>query len=114
MATQKRKRQTIQLRTKKQIIDAEKADLSKSYADLAKEFNNDGLNFAKSTMQTILSGKDSILKAIENGIRVKRAHLKPAKYEDLEIAILTWFKQVRSENVIVSGPLLKVTLSDLT
>ena len=113
MSTLKRKRQTISIEIKKQIIDAKAADSSKSYADLARDFSNGGLTLDKGNIQAILNKKDEILAAIDKGIGAKRAHLKPAKYEDLETAILIWFKQVRSENVAVSG-LLKYQVRKLT
>lgn len=108
MSTQKRKRQTISIETKKQIIDAKAADSSKSYANLAKDFSKNGLILTKANVQTIIGDKDKILAAIDDGIGAKRARVKPSKYEDLEAAVLMWFKQVRSQNVVVSGPLLKV------
>lgn len=108
---EKRKRQSISIQIKKQIIDAYEADSSKSYNDLAKEFSKDGLSLTKSNVQSVINAKDKILNAVDNGIGAKRVRLTNAKYEDLEAAVLTWFKQVRSENVVVSGPLLKVKLS---
>jgi transposase-like protein len=108
MSTPKRKRQTISIEVKKKIIDASAADSSKSYADLAKEFSDDKITLSKSNIQTILDGKQKVLDAIEKGVGAKRAHLKPEKHADLEMAVLTWFQQIRSQNVAVSGPLLKV------
>lgn len=107
-SVQKRKRQTIPIEIKKQIIDAKAADSSKSYAELAKDFSKNGLSLTKGNVQRILNEETRIIEAIENGAGPKRANLKPAKHENLETAVLTWFKQVRSENVAVSGPLLQV------
>ncbi|GFV18231.1 tigger transposable element-derived protein 4 [Trichonephila clavipes] len=36
----------------------------------------------------------------------KRKRIKTAKHEDLEMALLAWFKQARSQNVSISGPLM--------
>lgn len=102
MSTQKRKRQAISIETKKEILD--EASKGKSLGDLAEKF---GIS-SRSTVQGILENKDKILDAIENGIGGKRARLKPAKYEDLEAAVLMWLKQVRAQNVVVDGPTLKV------
>ena len=110
MATPKRKRQTISIEIKKQIIDAAVADPKKSYADLATEFSNDRLTFTSENMKRIFRDKDKILNAIDDGISGKRARLTTGRYADLETAVLTWIRQVRSENVAVTGPLLKVRL----
>jgi transposase-like protein len=101
MTTPKRKQQSISLETKQKIITESAA--GKSYGQLAKDFG-----LAKSTVSTIVSNKDKISNAIEGGIGAKRARLTNAKNPDLEEAVLTWFKQVRSLNVAVTGPLLKV------
>lgn len=110
MATPKRKRQTISVEVKKAIIDAAEADPKKSHADLAKEFSDDKLTLNKSNVQTILSGKKKILDAIDSGLDAKRMRLTTGRHADLEEAVLTWLQQVRSENVAVTGPLLKVSL----
>jgi len=51
MSAQKRKRQTISIEIKKQIIDAKAVDSSKSYADLAKDFSKNGLTLTKANIQ---------------------------------------------------------------
>jgi len=94
MSTQKRKRQTISIEVKKQIIDESEAHPTKSLKELADQFTTDKLTLTKSNVQTILDGKQKVLDAIDKGIEGKRARLKSAKYEDLEEAVLTWFKQV--------------------
>ena len=48
--------------------------------------------------------------AIDEGSKAKRSHLLPAKHEDLEAAVLRWFKAARSENIPISGLLLAVRL----
>jgi len=103
MSAQKRKRQTISIEIKKQIIDA--SSVGNSLGDLATKFG-----IPRSTIQGIIQKKDDILEAIDSGVSGKRAHLKPAKYEDLEYAVLTWFKQVRTQNVVIDGPTLQVKL----
>ena len=35
-----------------------------------------------------------------------RKPMRKAKHEDLEAALLVWFKQARSQNAPISGPLL--------
>lgn len=101
--TPKRKRQQISIETKKQIIDASSA--KKTYGQLATDFK-----LPKSTISTIVKDKDRILAAIDEGTGAKRKRLMTGKHVNLEAAVLTWFQQVRSQNVAISGPLLKVIL----
>lgn len=101
MATPSKKRNVIRLEVKKKIIEA---SAKKTRDELSKEFG-----YPVATIKCIL-GRDrkAILEAIDEGTEAKRACLKPVKHEDLEEAVLRWFKAVRSENVEVSGPLLAV------
>ena len=103
MTTPKRKRQTISIEIKKQIIDAAAADPKKSYADLATEFSNNQLTLTSENMKRVFRDKDKILNAIDDGIGAKRARLTTGRHADLEAAVLTWLRQVRSENVAVTA-----------
>jgi hypothetical protein len=100
---QKRKRQTISLVEKKEIIDA---STTKTPAQLVSHFNK---KYDDSTIRKILKKKDKIQEAIDAGAGGKRANLKSAKHSELEEALLKWLKEVRSDNVPVDGPLLKVS-----
>ena len=73
MPAQKRKRQTISIDIKKQIIDAKDAAPSKTYTDLAKEFSNDQLKLTGENIKRIFRDKDKILEAVDSGIGAKRA-----------------------------------------
>ncbi len=98
----KRKRQTISFDEKKAIIEASK---TKNVPAVSKHFNN---KYPESTIKTILKNKDSILKAIDDGIGGKRAILKSLNHPELKEAILKLLKGMRSENIPVDGPFLKV------
>jgi hypothetical protein len=104
MSTPSRKRRVISLDLKKKIIDAS-TDTKKS-DDLSKQFG-----VPASSIRNILRDKAAILKAIEEGGEAKRVKLRGAKQEDLEEAVLQWFKSVRSNNMQISGPLLAVRFS---
>lgn len=105
---QKRKQQTITLEEKQSIIETSKRK-PKTF-DLVKHFNN---KYGESTIRTIIKNKDKILEAIDEGAGGKRARLKGAKHSDVEEALLKWLKDVRSENVAVDGPTLKVSFEFL-
>jgi hypothetical protein len=96
------KRQTISLADKQTIIEA--SETKPKTADLVKHFDN---KYVYTTIDTILKNKENILQAIDGGADGKRANLKGAKNPELEEALLTWFKDVRSENISVDSPLLK-------
>lgn len=110
MSTQKRKRQSISVELKKKIIDEKDAHPSKSYPNLAKQFTTDKIKLSEDNIKRIFRDKDKILAAINEGAGAKRKRLTTGRNVELEAAVLTWFQQVRSQNVAVSGPLLKVKL----
>ena len=101
--TRKRKRQTISLAEKHEIIEAAK---TRTPAQLFSHFNN---KYGDSTIRTILSSKDKIDKAIDDGANGKQAFSRAVKFPKLEEALFKWLKDVRSENVAVDGPMLKVS-----
>jgi hypothetical protein len=88
------------LETKRQIINA---SVGKSSSELSKQFT-----LPAATIRSILGKKNSIIKAIDQGNDAKRARLQPARRANLDNAVLLWMKSVRSLNVPLSGPLLKV------
>lgn len=102
------KRKPISTEVKKKIIDAKEKNPVKSLADLAKEFSTTYHKLTRANIQTILNNKEQILAAVGEGIGAKRARLRKANNVDLEESLLFWTKQVRSENVAMTGPPLKV------
>uniref|UniRef100_A0A915DQY6 HTH psq-type domain-containing protein n=1 Tax=Ditylenchus dipsaci TaxID=166011 RepID=A0A915DQY6_9BILA len=90
MATPSKKRRVISLELKKQIIDA---SVGKKSDELSKQFS-----LPASSIRNILSERKTILEAIDEGNKAKRVHLKTPKHNDLEEAVLRWFKAVRSTN----------------
>jgi hypothetical protein len=48
------------------------------------------------------------MNAVEDGMCAKRAHLYPAKHEDVEVKLLSRIKDVLSRNISVSCEILKV------
>jgi len=103
---QKRKRQTITLAEKQAIIEA--SETKPRTADLVTHFSN---KYKYTTIDTILKSKTKIQEATDNGAGGKRAKLRGVKHSNLDDAVLKWLKDVRSENVAVDGPTLKVGLS---
>ena len=59
----------------------------------------------KNTLSTQKKNKDKIFEKYNSGLISKR--VKPEKYEELNKAVHKWFLILRSENVPISGPMLK-------
>ena len=64
MSTQRRKRQSISVELKKDIIDEKDAHPNKSYADLAKQFTTDKIKLTKDNVSTIIKSKQKVLDEI--------------------------------------------------
>src|SRR5689334_839124 len=94
-----KKGRVITLDVKRRIIDA---SVGKKSEELEKQFN-----IPASTIRNILSSKETIRKAVDEGGKAKRIHIKSAKHEDLEKALLQWFKAAKSENIDILGEILK-------
>lgn len=97
---QKNKRRTLTLEEKKRIIDASTGNENRT--ELAKQFG-----ISRTTLNGIIGSKRKLEEAIQAGGSVKRTRIYPSRHDELEQAILIWFKQVRSQNLAVSGQLLK-------
>ncbi|XP_057302680.1 tigger transposable element-derived protein 4-like [Hydractinia symbiolongicarpus] len=68
--------------------------------DVAKEFK-----IPPSTLSTWKKNKEKIYKQFNNGQTSKRS--KPEKFEDVNKAVHKWLLMMRSENIPISGPMLK-------
>ena len=97
-----RKRKSITLEKKIEIINA--AEDAKNKVDLAGRFD---LN--RETVRSILRNKESIMKAAEEGMNLQRAKLKKAANGEIEEAVLNWTKRMRSQNLPITGDLMKVS-----
>ncbi|KAI1717696.1 tc5 transposase DNA-binding domain-containing protein [Ditylenchus destructor] len=97
------KRRAVTLDVKKDVIEAASKNLSKR--ELERQFN-----LTRRTIKRILDHKDTILKAIDDGVDVKRARLKQGKYVDVENALICWVKLSKSQDIHVNGPMLKISM----
>nr|CAD2160329.1 unnamed protein product [Meloidogyne enterolobii] len=101
------KRQKISIELKKQIIDYYLANPKTSLKQIAEEFSNFNVLLKKSSIHSILKNKQNIIAAIDNGIKIKRSHLTKGRHANFDDALLNWIRQVRAENVVITGTLLK-------
>ena len=100
--------QSIPLSTKVEIIKAVDSK-QKSKTSIAKDFN-----VARSTISSIIKNKEKTLDAFESSSFLPdRKRLRTTTYTDIEDALLLWFKQARSLNVSISGPILQTKAREL-
>lgn len=68
-----------------------------------------------STVSTILKNKETIVTAIENGgVSGSSKRLKKPTYENVDKAVLEWFKLTRRQNLPISGGLIKEKALDFS
>lgn len=106
LSTQIRKRKAICLFKKKQIIDA---SVNKSVSELSLQFQ-----LPTSTIRKILSIRDKVQQAIDEGRDAKRAKLTGSRNPELDLEVRRWLQTMREQNVPVNGPELKVKPFNLT
>ena len=82
-----RKRRAIPLAKKKAIIESAKTESNNK--KLAERFG-----LALCTLRGILKEREAILGAIDSGSESKRIRLKAGKHEQIEEALIVWFKQL--------------------
>jgi hypothetical protein len=105
MAEVAKKRKVLSMEDKVNV--KKQIESGKKKADVCSEFG-----LVNSTIQTIWKNRDKIVSAFgKNGSQIKR--LRKPEQSDMDEALLKWFKQKRSENVPVSGPLLMSKAEEL-
>ena len=95
-----RKQSAISLKVKMELLKAVDEGHS-SKTDICKKFG-----IANSTLSKIIKNRDQLTVAFERSMfQPARKQMRKAKHEDLEAALLVWFKQARSQNAPLSVPL---------
>ncbi|KAH7978056.1 hypothetical protein HPB49_004344 [Dermacentor silvarum] len=92
---------TKDLKTKVEILyEVEKGTLCKT--EIAKKYD-----ITKSTLSTYLKNRESIIAGYEQQkIKPSRKRLRTSAHPQLEDALVMWIRQVRSQNLPLSGPLI--------
>ena len=80
------------------IIEFEKGQKSKT--EIARMFD-----IPKNTLSGWLKKADSIKEGFAK-FGPKRCNMRQGNYEDLETALLCWFREARNQNVPISGPIM--------
>lgn len=96
-AVNKRTLNTLTIERKTKVIEAVEAG-TKRKKEIAAEFN-----IPVSTLSTILKNKDKIMSSVGKSVKRQRE----AEYPDIEKCTYKWFLSCRSQNIPISGPLIR-------
>lgn len=66
------------------------------------------MNCSRTMIQKVLRRKNKILDALAAGKSDKLKRLKKVKYLDVELSLLPWIKEARSQNIPITGDLMRV------
>ncbi|KAH8029509.1 hypothetical protein HPB51_000759 [Rhipicephalus microplus] len=66
----------------------------------------------KTTLSTYIKNRRTIEDDLETEVASKRRRLHPAKYPDLEKALLIQIKKMRSQDIPLSGPVILAKAAD--
>ena len=91
-------RTPISIETKMEVLEAL---MSKSKMDVAREF---GIGY--STVKKIKKNEDEILKKAAMSGNLLRKRCRPSPNEEVGNALITWYHQMKAENVPISGPIM--------
>lgn len=100
------RRKSITVKEKVEIIKSIQSGIGK--AEIARQ-----KNLAKTTVSTIWSNREKIKKANDSKSHKIKKIRNPVRH-DVDQALLRWFEVRRSENVSISGPVLKAKAEDLS
>lgn len=96
-----RKQNSLSLKIKIELLQAVN-EAKRSKTEICKHFG-----IPNSTLSTILKNRDKILELYQSSkFEPDRKRFRTANHENLETALVDWFKQARSQGARISGPLL--------
>ncbi|XP_071497551.1 tigger transposable element-derived protein 6-like [Diadema antillarum] len=96
-----KKRKALSLEVKMKILRAVEGGRKKS--EVAREYD-----LASSTLSTILKNCDTIKKQFESPqFESSRKKCRQAAFQDVDDAVIRWFKDMRGKNLPISGPLVR-------
>lgn len=93
-----RKRKSLSIKFKLKLI--EEVENGAKKADICRKNN-----ISSSTLSTILKDKDKIKSASDQGVS-RGKKVRTCNFQDVDTSLLLWFRQARSSNVPISGPIL--------
>lgn len=60
-----------------------------------------------STISRILKNEEKIRKVAITGVNTERKRLRKSSFEEIDKAMILWFREMRSKNAVISGPMIK-------
>ena len=97
----------------KSLSIKDKVEILKSLEKRASEYGAKGkiakeFGIASSTLSTMIKDKERIFAAFEqSAFEPNRKRLRTAAFEDVEEALVLWFKGIRSQNIPISGSIIR-------
>lgn len=98
-----RSKKALTLQEKEAIIQSSQA--GESTHSIAKRIGRD-----RKVIRRVLENQNKIRGALQNGLNPRLKRLKKPKFSDVDMALFNWFKNMRSQNMILSGDLMKVRI----
>ena len=98
----KRKRQELDLKKRFEVIRFKEANPQVSARKVAEKFK-----CGKTQIQSILLKKDEIVMDFEANVSSNIKRSRGAKNEEIDNALLDWFRKARSKNIPITGPMLQ-------
>lgn len=109
MAETGRKNYSLSLAMKVKLLElVDKGDKLKN--EICKAYR-----IPNSTLSTIIKNRERITSAFEQRqFEPGRKRLRKSKYDDLDKALLAWFKEARAQHATISGPVLMAKADELS
>ena len=96
------KRQELDLKTRYEVVRFKEKNPHVSARKLADQFK-----CGKTQIQAILLKKDEILRDYESNLNGNIKRVRGPQHEEIDKALLDWFRKARSKTIPVTGPMLQ-------
>lgn len=98
----KRKRIELTLQEKVEVIDFKNKNLATALRQIADKFR-----CGKTQIQSVLRGQQNLLVKFTASGNAANKTASTCRFQNIDLAMLEWFRTVRSKNIPVSGPILQ-------
>ena len=101
-AMAKRKRKELTLQEKVEVIDFKNKNPATALRQIANKFQ-----CGKTQIQSILRDQQNLLDKSTASGNATSKRTRTCRFQDIDLAMLEWFRKARSKNIPVSGPILQ-------
>ena len=98
----KRKRQELTLQEKVEVIDFKNKNPATALRQIANKFQ-----CGKTQIQSILRDQQNLRDKSTASGNAASKRASTCRFQDIDLAMLEWFRKARSKNIPVSGPILQ-------